>query len=108
MRGLFVTGTSTEVGKTHVAAMIARALATVGRRVGVYKPVASGCRKAAGQLISDDAVALWEAAGRLGELDRVCPQRFKAPLAPSRAAAMEGKRVDAQLLRWGLDYWRQR
>ena len=104
--GLFITGTSTEVGKTHVAAMIARALVAEGRRVGVYKPVASGCRVADGELVSDDAVALWEAAGRPGELQRVCPQRFRAPLASSRAAAAEGRRVDRALLRSGLDYWR--
>ncbi len=103
--GLFITGTSTEVGKTHVAAMIARALVAGGRRVGVYKPVASGCREANGERIADDAVQLWEAAGRPGELDRVCPQRFLAPLAPSRAAALEGRRVDAVLLRSGLDCW---
>jgi dethiobiotin synthetase len=105
-RGLFIIGTSTEVGKTHVAAMIARALAAEGRRVGVYKPVASGCREADGELVSDDAVALWEAAGQPGELQRVCPQRFRAPLAPPRAAAAAGLRVDAALLRSGLDYWR--
>jgi dethiobiotin synthetase len=104
--GLFITGTSTEVGKTHVAAMIARALAADGRRVGVYKPVASGCREEHGERIADDAVQLWEAAGRPGELDLVCPQMFLAPLAPSRAAAMEGRRVDAALLRSELDYWR--
>jgi dethiobiotin synthetase len=104
--GLFITGTSTEVGKTHVAAMIARALVATGRRVGVYKPVASGCREEHGERIADDAVLLWEAAGRPGELDRVCPQRFLAPLAPSRAAALEDRRVDAALLRSGLDYWR--
>lgn len=105
--GLFITGTSTGVGKTHVAAMIARALVAEGRRVGVYKPVASGCRKtAAGELIADDAVSLWEAAGRPGTLEQVCPQRFLAPLAPPRAAAVEGRRVDAALLRSGLDYWR--
>jgi len=104
--GLFITGTSTEVGKTHVAAMIARALVTNGRRVGVYKPVASGCQEENGRRVADDAVQLWEAAGRPGELDRVCPQRFLAPLAPSRAAALEGRRVDSALLRSGLDYWR--
>jgi dethiobiotin synthetase len=104
--GLFITGTSTEVGKTHVAAMIARALVATGRRVGVYKPVASGCREEHGERIADDAVQLWEAAGRPGELDRVCPQRFLAPLASSRAAASEGRRVDSALLRSGLDYWR--
>jgi dethiobiotin synthetase len=106
--GLFIAGTSTEVGKTHVAAMIAGALVAEGRRVGVYKPVASGCRSKGGDLIAEDAVALWEAAGQPGDLERVCPQRFAAPLAPSRAAAVEGQRVDAALLRSGLDYWRQR
>jgi dethiobiotin synthetase len=106
--GLFITGTNTEVGKTHVAAMIARALVADGCRVGVYKPVASGCREEAGELVADDAIALWDAAGSPGELERVCPQRFEAPLAPSRAAAIEGKRVNAALLRSGLDYWRER
>ena len=41
--GLFITGTDTGVGKTYVAALIARSLAASGRRVGVYKPAASGC-----------------------------------------------------------------
>jgi dethiobiotin synthetase len=39
-------------------------------------------------------------------LDRVCPQRFAAPLAPHLAAQAEGKSIDAALLRDGLDYWR--
>ena len=106
-RGLFITGTGTGVGKTHVAGMIARGLAAAGRRVGVYKPAASGCRhSASGDLVADDAVELWEAAGRPGALARVCPQRFLAPLAPPRAAAAEGRRVDPALLRSGLEFWR--
>lgn len=104
-RGLFITGTGTEVGKTRVAAMIARALVAVGCRVGVYKPAASGCRLAAGECIADDAVTLWEAAGRPGTLDRVCPQRFLAPQAPHLAARAEGRSVDPALLRSGLEYW---
>jgi len=106
--GLFVTGTDTGVGKTYVGAMIARELRRAGRRVGVYKPAASGCRRQRGKRISDDAVALWEAAGRPGSLERVCPQRFLAPLAPHLAAREEGKRLDPKLLRDGLEYWRRR
>ena len=105
-RGLFITGTGTNVGKTYVAAMIARALVAAGRRVGVYKPVASGCRREGREIVADDAVQLWEAAGRPGELEAVCPQRFLAPLAPYRAAQEEDRHVDAALLRWGLDVWR--
>jgi dethiobiotin synthetase len=106
--GLFITGTDTGVGKTYVGALIARELAIAGHQVGVYKPAASGCRREGHSLISDDAVALWEAAGRPGELECVCPQRFEAPLAPHLAARAEGKRLDADLLRNGLDYWMQR
>lgn len=108
IRGFFIAGTSTEVGKTHIGAMIARALVAAGQRVGVYKPVASGCRRENAELVADDALALWEAAGRPAPLERVCPQRFLAPLAPPLAAAAEGRCVDRQLLRSGLDFWTAR
>lgn len=102
MPGYFITGTGTEVGKTFVAALIAKQLVADGVRVGVYKPAASGCQND----VSDDAVALWEAAGRPLTLDAVCPQRFAAPLAPHVAARDEGRRVDAALLRSGYEVWR--
>ena len=41
-RGLFITGTDTEVGKTFVTASILRGLISLGISVGAYKPVASG------------------------------------------------------------------
>src|SRR5262245_58077592 len=106
--GLFVVGTDTAVGKTFVASRIAAALAKVGVRVGVYKPAASGCRRVDEALISDDAIALWEAAGRPGALEAVCPQRFAAPLAPYLAAKEERKEIDAELLRRGIHYWLKR
>ncbi len=109
-RGLFVTGTNTDVGKTYVSALIAGELRTAGYRVGVYKPVASGCINDGsytnGQtLVSEDAVALWEAAGRPLSLETVCPQRFRAPVAPHLAAAAEGKMLDVDLARTGLAAW---
>jgi dethiobiotin synthetase len=106
--GLFVTGTDTGVGKTHIGAMIARDLAAAGHRVGVYKPLASGCYSDGETLVSDDALALWTAAGKPDTCEAVCPQRFKAPLAPHLAARAEGRQVDADLLRSGLDYWLDR
>lgn len=105
--GLFVVGTDTAVGKTFVASRIAAALALEGARVGVYKPAASGCRRVGKALISDDALALWDAAGQPGELKAVCPQRFAAPLAPYLAAKEERKEIDSSLLRLGLEFWRK-
>lgn len=107
-RGLFITGTDTGIGKTYVAALVARALVAGGHRVGVYKPAASGCSSRGGMLVSDDAMTLWQAAGSPGTLAEVCPQTFAAPLAPHLAAAAEGRRLDAALLRRGLDVWLER
>jgi dethiobiotin synthetase len=60
-----------------------------------------------GKLVSADAFALWEAAGRPGTLEQVCPQLFAAPLAPHLAARAEGRRVDSELLRNGIEIWRE-
>jgi dethiobiotin synthetase len=105
LQKLFFAGTDTEVGKTYVTSLVARRLKAAGRRVGVYKPVASGCVEGAGGLIAEDALALWEAAGKPLTLDEVCPQRFVAPLAPPEAAAAEGKSVDLDRLLSGAEVW---
>ena len=102
---LFFAGTDTDVGKTYVAALVAQALAQTGQRVGVYKPVASGCHRSETELVADDARHLWIAAGRPGRLDDVCPQRFEAALAPPEAAKRESRQVDASLLRSGAQCW---
>jgi dethiobiotin synthetase len=107
MLHLFITATDTDVGKTWVTAALARTLVADGKRVGVYKPVASGCAlNPCGQALSDDAQALWQAAGRPLTLHDVCPQRFLAPLAPPLAAAEEGLTVNEELLLEGFEPWR--
>lgn len=107
-RGLFISGTGSDVGKTYVTALLARHLCEKGWRVGVYKPVASGCRMEQGRLVSDDAVRLWEAAGKPATPEDVAPQRFAAPLAPHLAAKLEGKQVDSDFLRRGIEFWADR
>ena len=104
-KGLFITGTDTGVGKTFVACMIARSLCAQGRRVGVYKPVASGGRRVGSETISGDAEALHKAARATCSLSVVCPQTFQAPLAPQQAALLENRDVDCNLLRDGLTAW---
>jgi dethiobiotin synthetase len=102
--GLFVTGTDTDVGKTQVATAVVRTLVAAGRRVGVYKPVASGFPRA--DVEGCDAWRLWDAAGRPLTPAAVCPQSFAAAIAPHRSARLEGRSVDEQLLREGITPWR--
>lgn len=110
-QGLFVTGTDTSVGKTHVASLIARQLSSAGARVGVYKPVCSGA------VFDEHGRARWDDIDRLrdsvrdrwpdGALsdDAICPQRFLAPLAPPLAARREGRSVNVEQLCRGADWW---
>jgi len=51
---------------------------------------------------------LHDALGGMFARERICPQRFNAPLAPPVAARLQGKTVDAALLRSGIDWWRER
>lgn len=92
-RGIFVTGTDTGVGKTIVAATLARLLRLNGINVGVMKPVTSGCDYDNGVLVSDDASLLCEAAGtQYGE--NVAPYCLREALSPSEAAKIDGLRID--------------
>jgi dethiobiotin synthetase len=104
-RGLFITGTDKDVGKTYVGTLIARSLVAQGHRVGVYLPVAIDCVYDGHQSVSEGALALWLAAGEPLTLSDVCPQCFRASLAPHLSAKAEGKVVDSQLLRTGLEAW---
>jgi dethiobiotin synthetase len=92
--GLFVTGTDTDVGKTVIAAAIARVLHAAGVRVAVLKLVATGCRRDREGLISEDAELLAAASDTPQPLDLICPNRYAEPLAPSVAARRAGRPVD--------------
>jgi len=105
---LFVTGTDTDVGKTYVASLAAAALVDAGVEVGVYKPAASGCERRGEERFCPDAARLWRAAGSVGALEEVCPQRFLAPLAPPAAARLEGLSVNQRLLSEGVRVWLER
>jgi dethiobiotin synthetase len=104
--GLFITGTDTGVGKTHLTCLIAREMLARGVVVGAYKPVCTGCEIAPdGTAHWPDVEALADGLGDRFPIDRICPQRFRAPLAPPVAAQEEGRTVDAALLRAGAAWW---
>ena len=108
LRGLFITGTDTGVGKTHVAMGVISALRVRGVRVGAYKPAVTGSEPGPKGPVWEDLERLRTAMGTDVSVERICPQRFHAPLAPPVAAQQEGKAVDAALLRTGIEWWRER
>jgi len=95
MTTVFVTASGTGVGKTFVAAAIAKALRAKGKPVRVLKPVISGFAwEDAG---ASDTAILLRAAGTeptRAAIEAASPWRFAAPLAPDMAAEREDRAVD--------------
>jgi dethiobiotin synthetase len=91
MRGLFVTGTDTGVGKTVVTAAIVRLLLRAGRVCRVCKPVATGARQVNEGWLSEDTERLAEASGQA--FADVTPWTFEPPVAPPVAARLHGSRL---------------
>ncbi len=91
MRGLFVTGTGTGVGKTLVSAALLAAMRAAGEPVRAHKPVVTGLAEPPGQWPPDhELLAL--AAGMTPE--EVAPLRFDPPVSPHLAATLAGQNID--------------
>jgi dethiobiotin synthetase len=93
--GVFVTGTGTEVGKTVVAAAIARTLVGEGRSVGVFKPAVTGLDEGG----ETDHALLRRASGSSQSDAEIAPYRYGPPASPHLAAALAGERIDPEVLR---------
>jgi dethiobiotin synthetase len=88
MRGVFVTGTDTEVGKTVVACAIAATLAARGERVATFKPAVTGLSELEEAL--PDHELLRRSAGSPQAAEAVSPYRFGPAVSPHLAAELVG------------------
>lgn len=86
MKGVFVVGTDTGVGKTTVSVGMVAALAERGLRVAAMKPCETGG--------GDDAARLLLATGRDLDPSLVNPYRFPLPAAPEVAAREAGVQIE--------------
>jgi len=97
--GYFITGSDTDVGKTYIGCQIIAQLRRLDIDLETRKPAESGCREGAhGDLLTHDAAALQQANGMCESIARINPFRYRAALAPHRAARLEGQRLELQAL----------
>ena len=93
-KGYFITGSDTDVGKTYIGCELLRQLRQQGKQIEVRKPAESGCSPGNnGELLAADATQLNLANNNSESMDRVAANRFKAALAPHRAAQLEDKQL---------------
>ena len=95
MKGLFVTGTDTGVGKTRVAVALIHALRARGLCVAAMKPVAAGHMP--GEL-NEDVTALLHAANVTADIRDVNPYAFEPAIAPHIAAQQAGVRIELDVI----------
>ncbi|HEX4304768.1 MAG TPA: dethiobiotin synthase [Solirubrobacterales bacterium] len=111
--GVFVTGTGTEIGKTVVAAVLARTLVEDGKSVAVFKPALTGMDEfpdydeaaaiAATTGDGEAAIAnlpdhaILRIAARSSQTDdEIAPYRFDPPMSPHLAAGLAGVEIDPE------------
>jgi len=97
MKGLFVTGTDTDVGKTWVGCQLIQALMQRGTKVHPRKPIESGWPSDQ-DISSTDAWKLAHAAKQTDKLHSICPNRFPEPLSPVRAARLVNRKLDLKAI----------
>lgn len=99
----FLTGTDTEIGKTHAACTLLHHWRQAGLSAAGYKPVAAGGLFEAGELINEDAARLLAASTPGPKLREINPVCLQAAIAPHIAAVEEGCSISLASLLEGYE-----
>ncbi len=94
IKGLFVTGTDTNVGKTVIAAGLAGLFKQKGLKVGVMKPIQTGAIKRKGKLVSLDIELMIKTSGIIEDIDLLNPYCLEPSVAPLVASQITGIKID--------------
>lgn len=98
LRGCFVTGTDTGVGKTRVSAGLLQLLRQRGLVAAGFKPVAAGTEPVDGRLVNEDVQALRDAGSPGFDEHEVGPLQLEMACAPHIAAEAEGVMIEREAL----------
>ena len=101
-KGLFITGTGTDLGKTYIAGLIVKKLADAKQSAADYKAAMSGNdRRADGSLIPGDALFVQKTAGISQPLEEMCPYVYEHAYSPHLASRIEGHPVQMDVVKAG-------
>lgn len=104
-KGIFITATGTEVGKTYVSALIVKKLREAGHRAGYYKAALSGAERTENGLYIGDAYHVKTMADLEGDCADMVSYVYETAVSPHLAAKLEGN--PATLEKIAADYVRQ-
>lgn len=90
MKGLFISGSNTNIGKTFIACHIIKAI-NAKYHVVARKPVESDCTQGPEGLITNDARLLNQACDQPESIDSVCQFKFEACVSGEKAVTDQGE-----------------
>lgn len=93
-KGLFVTGTGTDVGKTYVTALLVKKLHDAGYNIGYYKAAISGAEN----VTESDAGYVRKIAGLKQTDDELLSYLYKTAVSPHLASQLEGNPVEKDVV----------
>ncbi len=89
-KGIFITATGTDIGKTYVTALVIKKLTDSGINACYYKAALSGAEEKNGVLIPGDAEHVKSVSGVKQELNDMVSYVYKTAVSPHLAAQIEG------------------
>lgn len=107
-KGIFVTGTGTDVGKTYVTGLIVKHLRECGCNMGYYKAALSGALLKQGDLIPQDALFVKELAHLKDDTKDMVPYVYRHEVSPHLAARLEGNPINMEVVKSGYEKLKKR
>jgi len=85
-KGIFITATGTDVGKTYITALLIKTMRSAGHHCGYYKAAVSGADS-----IAESDAGLVNQAAEIGQAEEsLLSYLYKTPVSPHLAARIEG------------------
>lgn len=97
-KGLFITATGTDVGKTYVSGLLAKKLKDNSINVGYYKAALSGATRVDGSIVPGDALQVCKAGGIDFDPSQLVTYIYETPASPHLAATLENNPVDLETI----------
>lgn len=98
-KGIFITGTGTDIGKTYVTALIVKKLRDSGLNACYFKAAVSGNEKIDNVLIPGDAKYISTVANIKEDLFKMVPYVYENAVSPHLASKIEGNPVDMDVVK---------
>ncbi len=102
-KGIFITGTGTDVGKTYITALLIKKLQETGGMAAYYKAAVSGNQRKGQRILLGDAMYVKKLSGISQPLDTMVPYIYEQAVSPHLAARSEGNPVELSVVRQGYE-----